>query len=98
MTSADRRASRVLLSLLCAGLTGLVVVTLWAFYAHPLTILVFGLPRFSAPLRKSLRRILRAFETLVVRAFDMSPAASPSKSRAAHRTKRRCQPYRGRLL
>ena len=35
MTSADRRASRVLLSLLCAGLTGLVVVTLWAFYAHP---------------------------------------------------------------
>jgi hypothetical protein len=79
MTSADRRASRVLLSLLCAGLAGLVVVILWAVYAHQFAILVFGLPRLSAPLRKSLRRILRAFETLVVRAFDMSLAASRPK-------------------
>ena len=67
MTSADRRVSRVLLSLLYAGLIGVVVATLWAFYAHPLTILIFGPLRLSAQWRKSLLRILRTFETLIVR-------------------------------
>lgn len=91
MISADRRVSRALLSLLCTGVIGLVIGILWVFYALPFTILILAPLRLSAPLRKSLLRILRAFETLLVRAFDMNPVVSPLKSRVVHRTKRRCR-------
>lgn len=85
MTADDPRVLRVLLALLSAGLLGLIAAVLWVFYAHPFAILVFGLPRSSAPVRRTLRRLLRGFETLVVRAFDMSPAASPPKNRVGRR-------------
>jgi len=95
MIANHRHVLRALLALMCAGALGLIAAVLWAFYNHPFTILVFGRPRFSAPRRKLLLRILRAFETLVARAFDMSPAASVPKSKVARRIKRRCRPYRG---
>jgi hypothetical protein len=59
MISADRRVSRALLSLLFTGVIGLVIGIMWVFYAHPFTILILAPLRLSAPLRKSLLRILR---------------------------------------
>ena len=85
MTADNPRVPRVLLALLCAGLIGLLAAFLWVFYAHPFTILFFGLPRWTAQRRKTLRRLLRDFEILVARAFDKYPAASPPKSKIGRR-------------
>ena len=57
-------------------------------YGIPFTILIFGLPRLSAPLRRMLLRLLRDFETLFARAFDESPAASLPKSGIGRRAQR----------
>jgi hypothetical protein len=70
MSPDDPRLLRLSLFVLCAGLLGLLAAALWVLYAHPFTILILGPLRLSAPLRKTLRRLLRAFETLVTRAFD----------------------------
>jgi hypothetical protein len=82
MTSNHRHVMRVLLALLCAGALGLTAAVLWVMYNHPFAVLIFGRPRLTPRRRKVLLRILRPFETLVARAFNLSPAISPPKSRA----------------
>jgi hypothetical protein len=67
MNPDDPRLLRLLLFMLCVGLLGLLAAALWVLYAHPFAILILGPLRLSAPLRKTLRKFLRSFETLVAR-------------------------------